>query len=37
MKKGFEMSMFGDTKFFDDIQVYQMKKSIFIPQSKYIK
>ena len=37
MKKEFEMSMFGEIKFFFGLQVYQMKQGIFITQSKYIK
>lgn len=31
------MSTFGELKFFVSLQVYQMKQSIFITQSKYIK
>ena len=37
MNKEFEMSMFGEIKFFMGLQVYQMKYSIYITQSKYIK
>ena len=37
MKKEFEMSMFGEIKFFVGLQVCQMKFGIFIIQSKYIK
>lgn len=37
MKKEFEMSMFGEIKFFVGLQLYQMKQGIFINQSKYIK
>ena len=37
IKKEFEMSMFGEIKFFVGLQVYQMNKGIFITQSKYIK
>ena len=37
MKKEFEMSMFGEIKFFVGLQVCQMKFGIFITQSKYIK
>ena len=37
MKKEFEMSMFGEIKFFVGLQVYQIKQGIFISQSKYIK
>jgi hypothetical protein len=36
-KKEFEMSMFGEIKFFVGLQVCQMKFGIFITQSKYIK
>ena len=31
------MSMFGEIKFFVGLQVYQMKKGIYITKSKYIK
>ena len=31
MKKEFEMSMFGEIKFFVGLQVCQMKSDIFIP------
>ena len=37
MRKEFEMSMFEEIKFFVGLQVYQMKKGIYIIQSKYIK
>ena len=37
MKKEFEMSMFGEIKFFVVLQVYQMKYGIYITQSKYVK
>ena len=37
MKKEFEMSMFGEIKFFICLHIYQMKKGIFITQSKCIK
>lgn len=37
MKKEFEISIFGEIKFFFRIQVCQMKFGIFITQSKYIK
>ena len=37
MKQEFEMSMFGEIKFFVGLQVYQMKYGIYITQSKYIK
>ena len=37
MKHEFEMSMFGEIKFFVELQVYQLKYSIFVTQSKYIK
>ena len=37
MMKEFEMSMFGEIKFFVGLQVHQIKDDIFIPQSKYIK
>ena len=37
MKKEFEMSMFGEIKFFVGLQVCQMKFGIFISQTKYIK
>lgn len=37
MKKEFEMSMFGEIKFFVGLQVCQMEFGIFITQSKYIK
>ena len=36
MKNEFEMSMFGEIKFFVGLQVCQMKFGIFIMQSKYI-
>ena len=37
MKHEFEMSMFGEIKFFVRLQVYQLKYGIFVTQSKYIK
>ena len=37
MKQEFEMSMFGEIKFFVGLQVYQMKYGIYITQSKYVK
>ena len=37
MKQEFEMSMFGEIKFFVGLQVYQMKYGIYIAQSKYVK
>ena len=37
MKKEFEVSMFGDIRFFVGLQVCQMNFGIFISQSKYIK
>ena len=37
IKHEFEMSMFGEIKFFVGLQVYQMKYGIFFTQSKYIK
>ena len=37
MKKEFEMSMFGEIKFFVGLQVYQMKSGNYITQSKYVK
>ena len=37
MKQEFEMSMFGEIKFFVGLQVYQKKHGIYITQSKYIK
>ena len=37
MKKEFEMSMFGEIKFFVGLQVCQMNFGIFITQSKHIK
>ena len=37
MKHEFEMSMFGEIKFFVGLQVYYLKYDIFITQSKYIK
>src|SRR5271156_1975404 len=37
LSKEFEMSMFGEIKFFVGLQVYQMKDGIYITQSKYIK
>ena len=37
MKHEFEMSMFGEIKFFVDLQVDQLKHGIFMTQTKYIK
>ena len=37
MNKEFEMSMFGDIKFFVRLQIQQSKNGIYITQSKYIK
>ena len=37
MKHKFEMSMFGEIKFFVGLQVHQLKHGIFVTQSKYIK
>ena len=37
MKHEFEMSMFGEIKFFIRLQVYQLKPGIFVTQSKYIE
>ena len=37
MKQEFEMSMFGEIKFFVGLQVYQMNHGIYITQSKQIK
>ena len=37
MKQEFEISMFGEIKFFVGLQVYQMKYGIYITQSKYVK
>ena len=37
MKHEFEMSMFGEIKFFVGLQVYQLKYGIFVTRSKYIK
>ena len=37
MKHEFEMSMFGELKFFFGLQVHQLKHGIFMTQSKYIK
>ena len=37
MNQEFEMSIFGEIKFFVGIQVYQMKYGIYITQSKYIR
>ena len=37
MKHEFEMSMFGEIKFFVELQVHQLKHGIFVTQSKYIK
>ena len=37
MKQEFEMSMFGEIKFFVGFLVHQLKYGIFVTQSKYIK
>ena len=37
MKHEFEMSMFGEIKFFVRLQVYQLRYGISFTQSKYIK
>ena len=37
MSKEFEMSMFGEVKFFVGLQIQQKKDGIYITQSKYIK
>ena len=37
MKHEFEMSMFGEIKFFVGLQVHQLKHGIFVTPSKYIK
>ena len=37
MKHEFEMSMFGEIKFFVGLKVHQLKYGIFVTQSKYIK
>ena len=37
MNKEFEMSMFGEIKFFVGLQIQQKKNGIYITQSKYIK
>src|SRR5271156_2672998 len=37
MSKEFEMSMFGEIKFFLSLQIIQQSEGIFITQSKYIK
>jgi len=37
MSKEFEMSMFGEIKFFLGLQIIQQSEGIFITQSKYIK
>ena len=37
MKHEFEMSMFGEIKYFVGLQVHQLKHGIFVTQSKYIK
>ena len=37
MSKEFEMSMFGEIKFFVGLQIQQKKNGIYITQSKYIK
>ena len=37
MNKEFEMSMFGEIKFFLGLNIQQSRDDIYIPQSKYIK
>ena len=37
MNKEFEMSVFGQIKFFVGLQIQQSKNGIYITQSKYIK
>ena len=37
MSKEFEISMFGEIKFFIGLKIQQMKNGIYITQSKYIK
>ena len=37
MNKEFEMSMFGEIKFFVGLQIQKRKNDIYITQSKYIK
>ena len=37
MKHEFEMSKFGETKFFVGLQVHQFKHGIFVTLSNYIK
>ena len=37
MKQEFEMSMFGEIKFFVGLQGHQMKYGMHITQSKYVK
>ena len=37
IKLEFEMSMFGEIKFFVGLQVYKMKYGIYITQSNYVK
>ena len=37
MSKEFEMSMFGEIKFFVGLQIHERKNGIYITQSKYIK
>ena len=37
MSKEFEMSMFGEIKFFVGLHIHQNKDGIYIIQSKYIK
>ena len=37
ISKEFEMSMFGEIKFFVGLQIQQKKDGIYITQSKYIK
>lgn len=37
MKNEFEISMFGEIKLFVRLQVYHMKKCVYITQLKHIK
>ena len=37
IKQEFEMSMFGEIKFFVGLQLYQMKYGIYITHSKYVR
>ena len=37
MSKKFEMSIFGEIKFFVDLQIQHKKDGIYITQSKHIK